>query len=238
MLKCYRCEKYFEENHLSISKYAHRYKEIVRYYNHVICKKCNMERSRLRRLNLRDPLVKKNRCAPASPKFNANTPRVLEARALKATGMRHIDIAKQMSISIQRLYTLLTGHLAPSKERKLQLRKRRRISYPFGRSIKLALRFQILSRDQFTCRYCGRKPPYVVLHIDHIIPYVEGGTTTPDNLVTSCSDCNCGKSDVILLPAGDLRAVAQDCNSAFEGAKCSTKAKTASTSASRRSSTS
>ena len=54
-------------------------------------------------------------------------------------------------------------------------------------------RFEIFERDQFTCQYCGEKPPKVILHVDHIIPVVKGGCNEPENLRTSCSSCNLGK---------------------------------------------
>lgn len=54
-------------------------------------------------------------------------------------------------------------------------------------------RFTILKRDNFTCRYCGRKTPEVILEIDHIVPVSKGGTNDLNNLVTSCRDCNRGK---------------------------------------------
>lgn len=63
------------------------------------------------------------------------------------------------------------------------------------------LRFQVLVRDGFTCRYCGASPQKdttVTLHIDHIIPWSKGGKTTLDNLQTLCADCNLGKSNLIL----------------------------------------
>ncbi len=60
------------------------------------------------------------------------------------------------------------------------------------------LRFQVLQRDKFTCCYCGRKPPEVILEIDHIKPESDRGLTKLDNLVTSCRDCNRGKSNLIL----------------------------------------
>lgn len=59
-------------------------------------------------------------------------------------------------------------------------------------------RFDILKRDGFTCQYCGRKPPEVVLQVDHIFPVDKGGTNDPSNLITSCQPCNAGKSDVLL----------------------------------------
>ena len=62
----------------------------------------------------------------------------------------------------------------------------------------LKLRMQILERDNFTCQYCGRKPPDVVLHIDHVHPRSRGGKNEMSNLVTSCRECNIGKSDVLL----------------------------------------
>lgn len=60
------------------------------------------------------------------------------------------------------------------------------------------LRFSILARDHFTCRYCGRKAPTVELHVDHVFPTSAGGEDTPDNLVTACQDCNLGKRADIL----------------------------------------
>lgn len=55
------------------------------------------------------------------------------------------------------------------------------------------LRFEILRRDNFTCRYCGSAAPDVVLHVDHVIPVTLGGGDTANNLVTACEDCNQGK---------------------------------------------
>ena len=51
-------------------------------------------------------------------------------------------------------------------------------------------RFEVLQRDQHCCIYCGRKPPYVMLEVDHIIPKNKWWLDTLDNLVTSCFDCN------------------------------------------------
>lgn len=57
------------------------------------------------------------------------------------------------------------------------------------------LRFEVFKRDEFTCTYCGQKPPAVVLECDHVIPVAKDGPDTIDNLTTSCFDCNRGKSD-------------------------------------------
>ncbi len=64
------------------------------------------------------------------------------------------------------------------------------------RYISKRLRFLILKRDEFTCKYCGRKAPNVILHIDHVKPFSKWGKTDEWNLVTACVDCNLGKSNL------------------------------------------
>lgn len=56
------------------------------------------------------------------------------------------------------------------------------------------LRFEIFARDGFRCRYCGRQSDEVQLVLDHIEPHSKGGPTVPENLITSCADCNAGKA--------------------------------------------
>ena len=56
------------------------------------------------------------------------------------------------------------------------------------------LRYEILKRDNNTCRYCGGRAPDVVLTIDHVVPIALGGSDEPGNLVAACKDCNAGKS--------------------------------------------
>lgn len=63
------------------------------------------------------------------------------------------------------------------------------------KSIPKRIRFEVYKRDSFTCQYCGRKAPDVELEIDHIKPVAKGGTNDIMNLVTSCYECNRGKSD-------------------------------------------
>ena len=55
------------------------------------------------------------------------------------------------------------------------------------------LRFEVFKRDSFTCQYCGRSAPDVVLEVDHIQPVADGGKNDILNLITSCHDCNAGK---------------------------------------------
>ena len=74
-------------------------------------------------------------------------------------------------------------------------------SHSTRRDINLRLRFKVMQRDGFKCCICGKSPattPGLVLHIDHIKPWSKGGETTLDNLQTLCSDCNLGKSDLMI----------------------------------------
>lgn len=54
-------------------------------------------------------------------------------------------------------------------------------------------RFEVFKRDSFTCQYCGRSAPDVVLQVDHIKPVSKDGDDDMLNLITSCHDCNAGK---------------------------------------------
>ena len=60
------------------------------------------------------------------------------------------------------------------------------------------IRFEVFKRDSFTCQYCGREAPNVVLEIDHILPVSKGGKNDLLNLITSCRDCNRGKTNKTL----------------------------------------
>jgi hypothetical protein len=68
-----------------------------------------------------------------------------------------------------------------------------------SRDISDRLRFFVMRRDHFKCQQCGRSPanePGVVLVVDHIKPWSEGGKTVIDNLQTLCRECNAGKGDL------------------------------------------
>jgi hypothetical protein len=60
------------------------------------------------------------------------------------------------------------------------------------------IRFEVFKRDKFTCQYCGRMAPDVILEVDHINPVAAGGDNELLNLVTSCRDCNRGKGKTLL----------------------------------------
>lgn len=59
-------------------------------------------------------------------------------------------------------------------------------------------RFEVFKRDAFTCQYCGKKAPDVVLNIDHIEPVSKGGADNLLNYITACQECNSGKSNRLL----------------------------------------
>jgi hypothetical protein len=84
--------------------------------------------------------------------------------------------------------------------------------------ISKSLRFDVLKRDDFTCQYCGRKAPDVVLHCDHKVPVSKGGPTTLQNLTTSCEDCNLGKRDKLL--SDDIRASNRELDSEWNSRFC------------------
>lgn len=65
-------------------------------------------------------------------------------------------------------------------------------------AVSVKARFDVFKRDDFTCKYCGRKSPEVVLEVDHVVPKKSGGTDDPINLATSCWDCNRGKTSIPL----------------------------------------
>lgn len=61
------------------------------------------------------------------------------------------------------------------------------------------LRFLVLRRDHYRCRYCGAQAPAAELEVDHVVPRSRGGPDTLANLVTACIPCNRGKSNLPVL---------------------------------------
>lgn len=66
-------------------------------------------------------------------------------------------------------------------------------------------RFEVFKRDNFTCQYCGRMAPDVILEIDHISPVNCGEDNSITNLITSCFDCNRGKGKRKLTQNEELK---------------------------------
>ncbi|MEC9308845.1 MAG: HNH endonuclease [Chloroflexota bacterium] len=51
---------------------------------------------------------------------------------------------------------------------------------------------EIFFRDQHTCQYCSKKTPDLTL--DHVIPRIQKGPHTWENVVAACSKCNLHKA--------------------------------------------
>jgi hypothetical protein len=71
-------------------------------------------------------------------------------------------------------------------------------------------RYEVLKRDNHTCRYCHATDS--PLTVDHVTPTALGGSDDPTNLVAACKDCNAGKAStnpdaalVADVKADDLR---------------------------------
>jgi len=62
-------------------------------------------------------------------------------------------------------------------------------------------RMNVLTRDNWTCQYCGKKFPTNELSIDHVIPRSRGGKSVWTNVVCSCTGCNGRKGGRLLTEA-------------------------------------
>lgn len=51
-------------------------------------------------------------------------------------------------------------------------------------------RINVFMRDQYTCQYCGECSSKSHLTLDHVIPVVQGGGKSWENIVTACKACN------------------------------------------------
>src|SRR5258708_27887438 len=69
-------------------------------------------------------------------------------------------------------------------------------------SIRPRDRFLTLRRDNYTCQYCGRKPPEVALECDHVIAKAKGGKDELGNFITACRECNIGKRTTDVIDEG------------------------------------
>lgn len=69
--------------------------------------------------------------------------------------------------------------------------------------IKPSTRARVLDAHGHACITCGRRPPEVILHVDHLIPVelakrydlYDDLIESEHNLAPSCEECNLGKSD-------------------------------------------
>ncbi len=56
------------------------------------------------------------------------------------------------------------------------------------------LRYEILRRDSYRCRYCGVGADEARLTVDHVVPVTLGGGDESSNLCAACGPCNSRKS--------------------------------------------
>lgn len=61
--------------------------------------------------------------------------------------------------------------------------------------IPASLRRLVIQRASDRCEYCGisQVGQVATFHIDHIIPVIAGGETTPENLALACVSCSLRK---------------------------------------------
>lgn len=52
----------------------------------------------------------------------------------------------------------------------------------------LTQRWRVFERDAFSCQYCRRSAPHVILQMDHIEPRSHGGSDDISNLVVEWLD--------------------------------------------------
>jgi hypothetical protein len=74
-------------------------------------------------------------------------------------------------------------------------------------------RMQIIKRDKYRCKICGRRPDDYVdieLHVHHIKPYAERGFTHEDKLITLCQTCHKGLEPHYEWSLYELLSVDQD----------------------------
>jgi 5-methylcytosine-specific restriction endonuclease McrA len=109
-------------------------------------------------------------------------------------------------VSVQRAVVLLLKEKAELVEAAAERLHASRTSLPVPLVIRLVYyvriphpvvlaptRRSVALRDNFTCQYCGTTPGRGLLTLDHIMPRSRGGTTTWENVVAACRQCNMRK---------------------------------------------
>lgn len=56
-------------------------------------------------------------------------------------------------------------------------------------------RSNLWRRDNYTCQYCGVRPPPDEITVDHVNPRSKGGITSFENCVLACISCNKSKNN-------------------------------------------
>lgn len=62
-----------------------------------------------------------------------------------------------------------------------------------------ATRLRILNRDAWVCSFCAKPLEGPDATVDHVVPLIEGGRSTDDNLVAACRTCNGQKGGRLIV---------------------------------------
>jgi 5-methylcytosine-specific restriction endonuclease McrA len=138
--------------------------------------------------------------------LNRNWQPVGVARVARALVKVWNDTARVVDPADYRVYTWDDwSALRPAEDEPIILTRRFRLRVPevvtltsYDRMPANSVTFSrrnVFKRDRFTCQYCGRQPGSEELTIDHVIPRSRGGTSTWDNCVLACIQCNADKAD-------------------------------------------
>ena len=138
--------------------------------------------------------------------LNRNWQPVNVATVARALVMLFNEAARVVDPHDYQLYTWADwSRLAPRADEPVIRTIRQRLRVPevialtaYDRLPTAAVTFSrrnIFKRDHFTCQYCAVQPGPEELTIDHVLPRSQGGTSTWENCVLSCIDCNKKKAD-------------------------------------------
>ena len=108
--------------------------------------------------------------------------------AIKAVWMHRVDIVAEYD---QRVHSQRLEIRIPSVVvLKDYVKPRKRVAFT---------RFNLFLRDEFACQYCGGRHD---LTFDHVVPRVQGGLTSWENVVAACAPCNLRKGAKSLRASG------------------------------------
>ena len=92
-----------------------------------------------------------------------------------------------------KLHSINASYPVPSILRLNNLVKLRRREVPLTKP-------NVMRRDNYTCQYCGTRN--VKMTLDHIVPRMNGGDDSWENLVCACEACNSKKGNTTPSKAG------------------------------------
>ena len=97
-------------------------------------------------------------------------------------------VASAEELTLDEVHSPSRAVSVPSVIRLLEYRR-------IPRQTRALSRKNILMRDRYTCQYCYKVFSASELTLDHVMPRSRGGSSSWENLVTSCRRCNNRKGD-------------------------------------------